>query len=233
MKSLPQSLLVTALAVFSLAAASNLQAQPKLNDISAINVTFKLQLQSPGFNSKDGSVRTFDKPVIQIINTKNLLDRLALDKQAQGLYNSDKFPSGAKLALAGSQVVVVRGNNDLIVDVSDIITFTGGANDILSGTTNNTTGLANPKITELVLVRLDFDDTFIEGGTSLRFFIQGLDTIKTQDSNPGNNGNYNEKTTDNVKNAAGEGLSGGTPFVMTGSIEGNRNVTLNVQPPPA
>ncbi len=231
MKHLSQTLLVAVVAAFSLAAA-NVQAQSKLNDISTITVAFKLQLQSPGFNSKDGSVRTFDKPVVQVINTKNLLDRLALDKQAQGLYDSDKFPSGSKLALSGAQVVVVRGNNDLIVDVSDIITFTGGANDILSGTTNNTTGLADPKMSELVLVRLDFDDTFIEGGTNLRFFIQGLDTIKTQDSNPGNNGNYNEKTSDNVKNAAGEGQSGGTPFVMTGSIEGNRNVTLNVQPPP-
>jgi len=117
------------------------------------------------------------------------------------------------------------------VDVSDIIAFTDGANDILNGTTNNTTGLADPKITELTLVRLDFDDTFIAGGTSLRFFIQGLDAIKTQDSNPGNNGKYNEKTSDHVKNAAGEGRSGGTPFVLTGSIEGNRHVTLNVQPP--
>lgn len=231
MKNLPQSLLVTALAVLSLAAAGNLQAQGKLNDISAITVTFKLQLQSPGFNSKDGSVRTFDKPVVQIINTKNLLDRLALDKQAQGLYNSDKFPSGAKLALAGSQVVVVRGNNTFIVDVSDIVTFSGGTNDILSGTTNNLNGLADPRITELTLVRLNFDDTFIEGGTNLRFSIQGLDTIKTQDSNPGNNGNYYEKTTDNVKNAAGEGQSGGTPFVMTGSIAGNRSVGLTLAPP--
>lgn len=231
MKHLSPSLVVVLLAAFSLAAAGQVQAQVKLKDISTVTVAFKLQLQSPGFNSKDGSVRTFDKPVVQVINTKNLLDRLALDKQAQGLYDSDKFPGGAKLALAGTQVVVVRANNDFIVDVSDIIAFSGGANDILSGTTNNSTGLADPKINELVLVRLDFDDTFIEGGTNLRFFIQGLDTIQTQDSNPGNNGNYNEKTSDHVKNAAGEGQSGGTPFVLTGSIEGHRNVTLNIQPP--
>jgi len=82
-----------------------------------------------------------------------------------------------------------------------------------------------------VLVNLNFDDTFIVGGSDLRFFAQGLDTIKTQDSKPGNNGNYNEKTSDSVKATAGEGQSGGTPFVITGSISGNRNASLTIAPP--
>lgn len=216
--------------LFSLVSVIAVQAQGKLNDINVVTVAFKLQLQSAGINSQNGSVRVFDKPIMQTINTKNLLDRLALDKQAQQLYNSSSFPNGSKLALAAGKFVVVRGNNDFIVDVSDIITFTSGTNDILSGTTNNITGLADSKTTELVLVSLNFDDTFITGGSNLHFFAQGIDTVKTQDSQPGNNGNYNERTSDNVKDAAGEGQSGGTPFVITGSIQGNRNVTLNILP---
>ncbi len=229
MKNLTKSLVVAVFVSGSLAAGT-LQAQGKLNDINVVTVALKLQLQSPGFNSQNGVTRTFAKPVVQTINTKNLLDRLALDKQAQGLYNASKFPGGSKLALFGSQVVVVKGNNDFIVDVSDIISFTSGVNDIFSGTTNNNTGLASPKATELVLVNLAFDDTFIVGGSDLRFFAQGLDTIKTQDSQPGNNGNYNEKASDQVKNAAGEGQSGGTPFVLTGSVNGNRNASLTLAP---
>jgi len=226
-----KSLVAALMVAFGFTSVGTANAQAKLNDLNVITVAFKLQLQAPGFNSQNGLTRSFAKPVVQTLNTKNLLDRLALDKQAQSLYNNNSFPSGSKLALAGGQFVVVKANNDFIVDVSDILSFTSGANAILSGTTNNTTGLANPKVTELVLVSLNFDDTFIEGGSNLRFFAQGLDTIKTQDSNPGTNDNYNEKTSDSVKNAAGEGWSGGTPFVVTGSIKGKRNVTLNLAPP--
>lgn len=231
MKNSLKSLLVTGLAAVSFATIGSAQAQVKLDDINVVTVALKLQLQSAGYNSQNGTIRSFNSPVVQTVNTKNLLDRLALDKQAQGLYDSSKFPNGAKLAVAGDHFVVVKNDNTFIVDVSDIITFTAGANDIISGSTNNTTGLASPKITELVLVRLNFDDTFIVGGSDLRFFAQGLDTIKTQDSTPGNNGFYNENTSDSVKSAAGEGQSGGTPFVVTGSLNGSRNVKLNVQPP--
>lgn len=226
-----RNLLAGWLAICGLAFVGNVQAQGKLNDINIVTVAFKLQLQSAGINSQNGAVRVFGKPVAQSISTKNLLDRLALDKQAQSLYNFSTFPAGSKLALSAGHFVVVRGNNDFVVDVSDIITFTGGTNDILTGTTNNATGLADSKTTELVLVSLKFDDTFITGGSNLRFFAQGLDTIKTQDSKPGNNGNYNEKTSDSVKDTAGEGQSAGTPFVIAGSIQGNRNVSLNILPP--
>ena len=235
MKNSCKSLWLAALAAFSLAAVGNLQAQVKLDDINVITVALKLQLQSPGYNSQNGATRTYANPVVQTINTKNLLDRLALDKQAQGLYANNTFPGGAKLALSSNQVVVVKSNNDFIVDVSDIVAFTAGNNDVLSGTIDNTTSLARPNITELIIVSLSFDDTFIVGGSDLSFSVSGLDTIKTNDSTPNSsNGKYNEKTSDKVSDGTGEGQSGGTPFVVTGSIDGNRNVSLTYAPvPPA
>jgi len=135
MKKSQKNLLAGLLLAFGLVSLGSVQAQGKLDDINVVTVAFKLQLQSPGLNSQNGLTRSFDKPVAQTINTKNLLDRLALDKQAQGLYDSSKFPSGSKLALFAGHFVVVRGNDNFIVDVSDIVTFTSGTNDILSGTT--------------------------------------------------------------------------------------------------
>jgi hypothetical protein len=208
-----------------------LPASAQLKDINIVTVAFRLQLQSPGFNSQNGTVRNFAKPVIQTITTKNLLDRLALDKQAQGQYNSSQFPGGSKLAVADGKFVVVKSNNDLIVDVSDIVKFESGTNDILAGTTNNLTGLADNNTVELLITRLKFDDTFITGGSDLSFYAQGLDTVRTQDSTPNNNGKYNEITSDKVDKAAGEGQSGGVPFVLTGTIQGSLRTSLTLSPP--
>jgi hypothetical protein len=38
--------------------------------------------------------------------------------------------------------------------------------------------------------------------------------------------NYQEITSDNVKNVGGKGQTDGTPFVVTGSIDVNRSATL-------
>jgi hypothetical protein len=238
MKHSPKHLLTALLGVVCFAAAGA-QAQ-KLNDVNVVTVALKLQLQSPGVNSQNGQTRSYAKPVAQTINTKNLLDRLALDKQVQGLYDKNTFPDGAKLALAGDHFVVVKNNNDLIVDVSDILTFTSGANDIVSGTVNTTTSLADPNITELIIVNLNFDDTFITNNvgdiisSDLTFSVRGLDSVKTNDSTPNQNTNkYKEKTGDKVENAVGEGQSGGTPLVISGGIHGNRKATLDLTPPPS
>jgi hypothetical protein len=205
-------------------AGSRALAQPN-NDINILNVAFRLQLQSPGYNSQNGTVREFANPVVQSINTKNLLDRLSLDK---GM----KFPGSAKLAVSGTNVIVVAGNNNLIVDVSDIISFTAGNNDILSGTTNNVTGLAAASTSELILVGFRFDDTSVTNGTDLSFSVTGLDTVRTKDSTPSaTTGKYNETTSDRLNTAQGEGHSGGVPFVISGTIQGNRNVNLVYTPP--
>ncbi len=232
MKYTCKSLLAIALTVISFAAVGNLHAQGKLNDINVVTVALKLRLQSPGYNSRNGQTRSYANPLVQSINTKNLLDRLALDKLMQGLYANSSFPGGSKLALAGNQFVVVGKNNDFIVDVSDILSFSAGQNDILSGKVDTTTGLASHSTTELSIVTLAFDDTFIVGGSDLNFTVLGLDTTRTNDSTPNSStGKYNENTSDNISNATGEGQSGGTPFVITGTVQGKRKVSLTYVSP--
>ena len=91
---------------------------------------------------------------------------------------------------------------------------------------SDATGVAQPNTIELILVEINFDDTFISGGGNLSFFAEGLDTVKTNDSTPAVTGSYNESTSDSVKNIMGEGQSNGTQFVVTGSIHGNDHVNL-------
>jgi hypothetical protein len=62
----------------------------------------------------------------------------------------------------------------------------------------------------------------------LSFVIQGLDKIKTNDSQPGAAGNYREASNEEVTGAAGEGQSAGVRFVITGSIKGNLNAKLTL-----
>ena len=238
MKNSTNNLLVATLAVFGLTAFT-VQAQARLSDVNIVNVA--LTFQSQGGFADNGTVRTYAQPLTSRMNTRDLLNQLALDKYAESNYAKTFFPPGSKLAINGTNgaLVVVSGNNDLIVDVSDIMSFSSGTNDIVSGRVSNTTGLARPKTTELIYVSLNFDDTFIPPGVvipgpgsygNLKFFISGLDTIKTTDSTPGSGGNYHEITSDSVKNGAGEGQSGGAQCVVTGSIHGNRgaNPTLAV-----
>jgi hypothetical protein len=227
-------LLIAILATAGLAAATA-QAQVgsvQVTNLNEINVTLKLQLQSPGYNSDNGAVRSYDAPVTQTINTKNLLARLALDKQLQGQYSFGSFPPGTKLGVWEGHVVVVGPDKLLLADVSDIISFSSGTNGILSGTVNNVTSLASPKTSELSLQRLDFNDTFISGGSGLVFFVQGLNLAKKVDSQVnGATGKYVETVNSQMKAAVGEGSSAGTPLVLAGTIKGNGRAVLTYLPP--
>ena len=241
MKNSARNLLVVTLATVGLA-ASGAPAPVKLNDVNIVNVT--LTFQSQGGFADNGTVRTYDQPLTSRMNTKDLLNQLALDKYAESNYAKTFFPPGSKLAINNTNgaFVVVNGNNELLVDVSDIMSFSSGTNDILSGRVSNTTGLARPKTTELIYASLNFDDTFILPGViipgpgsygNLKFFVSGLDTVKTTDSTPGSAGNYRESTSDSFKNGAGEGQSGGAQCVVTGSIRGNRSANQTLAAPVA
>src|SRR4051812_13725359 len=81
-------------------------------------------------------------PKVQAHNTAELLKILAQDKAAQGNWLSNSFPTGAKLAAGEDRFVVIAGTN-ILVDVSDILSFTNGLNQIVSGKRNDLTGLAN------------------------------------------------------------------------------------------
>lgn len=216
-------------------ASDNALAQGRLTDINVVTVA--LTLQSQGSHSDNGTVSIYKSPVIRRMNTKDLLNQLARDEVALTNYPSTSFPSGAKLAVNSTNgaMVVVDGGNQLLVDVSSIVSFSAGTNDVVTGRVSDATGLALAKTTELIYVRLNFDDTFIPGSTNfvngnLSFFVDGVDTVKTTDSVPGQAGNYHESTTDAVKTSAGEGQSNGTQFMVTGSIQGSRSANLNNNP---
>jgi hypothetical protein len=196
------------------------QAQGKLTNLDFITVAFTLQSQ--GSFSDDGTTRIYSSPVTRKLNTKDLLNQLARDKFAQGSYGANFFPKGSQLALSGGFFVVVDGNSQLIVDVSDILQITYGTNSVLSGRINDTTDLPSPKTTEMTLVQLVFDDNFISGGGNVSFLIQGLDTIKTKDTVL-LTGGYQEVASESVKSISGAGQNSATPFVVNGSLHGSRN----------
>lgn len=225
MKNSSKYFLVAALSLFGLAAVAA-PAPVKLTDFNVVSVALTMQTQ----NSFDdnGTVRTYGNPVVTRMNTKNLLDQLARDKFAQGTYSATSFPNGSQLVLSEGLFVVINRNNELLADVSDIIQFGSGNNDVISGKVNDATTLANPNYTEQILVQLKFDDTAIFGGGNLSFFVQGVDIIKTSDTAPNGSGKYREITSDSVKNVGGEGLSGGSQFMVTGSIQGSRNALLTL-----
>lgn len=223
--------LLAAFAALSLASAGNVMATPsKLDNLNIVTVSFKMQMQ--GDYTDNGSERRYSNPAVAKLGTKELLAALAVDKYAQTNYPANYFPSGSKLALTQEGAfVVVNRNNELLADVSDILHFSPGISDIVSGSVDNSTGLGSPKRGDLMLVTLNFDDTFITGGSDLSFSIQGVDKLQTRDSKPGGNGNYNENTTDQINNASGEGQSGGKQFIVTGSMHGNGKARLTLLPP--
>jgi hypothetical protein len=205
--------------------APNVQAQGKLTNLNFFTVSFSLQSQ--GSISDDGTTRIFANTVSRKIDTKDLLNQLARDKYAQGSYTANFFPSGSQLALSGGLFIVVDRNDQLIVDVSDILQFFNGTNEVLSGKINDTTGLASPKITDLTIVQLTFDDTFIPGGGQLNFSLQGLDMVKIKDTSL-ITGGYTEASSDNVKNITGAGQINGIAFIVAGSMQGSRSEKLAV-----
>ena len=66
--------------------------------------------------------------------------------------------------------------------------------------------------------RLTFDDTAINGGVGLKFYLQGLVSQVETDTVPVNNV-YNRTRSAKLTNASGEGTdSGGHQFVLTGTV---------------
>lgn len=222
MKQFRNYILAGAVAGLFVAAAGSLQAQGRLDDITVVNVSLKLQLQS-GFTD-NGSVKIYARPQNQRINTKDLLTLLARDKFAQTNYAGTLFPSGSRLAINNTNgaFLVVSRNDELIADVSDILSFSSSTNYVFSGRVSDNTGLASPRINQLALGQLNFDDTFIPGGGHLSFSVQGINQIRTKDSPVGkNSGKYREIVQERIKNATGEGKFNKIPFVITGSVQGN------------
>jgi hypothetical protein len=204
--------LLTTLAAVAACSTGTLRA----GVLQAVTITVTTYTQNS--SNDNGTATTAGNPIVKTYNTQAILNLLALDKQAQGEWNSSVFPAGSKLAANDGWFVVDRANN-VLADVSDIISVSDGANEILSGKQNDATLLASPSLKKMAIAALAFDDTAIAGGNNVSFYLQGLSTKTTTDTTPTSAGVYTETQTIKVTGAAGEGTwSDGTPFVCSGNV---------------
>ena len=199
-----------------------------------LTITLTASVQNP--NSTDnGTVTTTPAPVKHSVDTKDILLWLAQDENAETNYGSTTFPSGAKLVTINGNsqdFQVLDKNNNLLVDVSDILSSSNpGNNNIFSGKQNDTNQLAAPTTTSSSLLTITFDDTAIVGGVGVKFFLTGIGTGKTTDTAPNaTTGAYTETDSGALSTAAGEGSYQGNPFVCTGTASASGKGTLNITP---
>ena len=209
--------------------AGNLRAD--IVELLGINVTTFEQ----NSNRDNGTITTTLTPVVKTYRTADILKRLAVDEFAKGNWPSNSFPALARLAVvptATNKFVVMMGTN-ILVDVSAILSFQNGDNEITSGKKNNSTGLAAPTKTKRQIGRITFDDTSAgnpNGG--LTFYLQGVLIQTTTDSTPASSF-YKETHLGLLTGAAGEGISNiGTVnekrFVCTGTLTATGKATLHL-----
>ena len=191
-----------------------------------LNLAITLNLSKQGSSNTNGTVLTTASPVLSSLATKDILNVLAIDEQIEGNWPSNSFPKNAALALAGNGVVVLNGTN-ILLNVSDIMSFNSGEPKISSGKQNTVTGLASATVKGLQIAGIKFDDTFINGGGNLKFYLNGVLSKTTTDTTPVN-GVYTETQTLKITTAAGDGSSNGVPFICTGSASATGKSPLHL-----
>jgi hypothetical protein len=191
-----------------------------------LNLTINLTVFLQNTNHDNGVVTTTAAPRLLAYATKDILNILALDENLEGNWPSNSFPKSAKLALAGDSFVVVNGTN-VLLNVSDIMSFSLGENNIISGAQNDATGLASHLMQQRRIARVAFDDTFIAGGKGLKFYLQGSLSQSTTDATPVA-GRYTEGRTAKITNAAGDGSSQNVPFTCTGAVTASGRSVLSL-----
>ncbi len=221
-------------------AALSLHAQTDAENVLTIAAIALIQ------NGEADGITTLP-PVKHSITSKQILQFLAEDEHAEGSYASSNFPAGAKLValmpsfdlqsyydwIGGTNKEVatfqVRDkNNALLVDVSDILSFSYGSNsafttnDIYAGKFDQTTGLALPTWTVLQRATLIFNDTGIIGGGGLHFSLTGIETSKFTDTIPNvTTGFYTETQTHKISSGEGSGIFEDRILFVTGTVSAN------------
>jgi hypothetical protein len=204
--------------------AGGLHAQ--VTQVLTIKATASVQGgYSYSYNHKTGiTTYTYAAPAKHSVATKDLLALLATDYKTN-------FPSGAKLVSNDNGIQVVDKSNNLLQDVSGVISISNpGTNDITSGkSTSLNPGLGTSANEQLLTI--SFDDTGIGGG--LKFFLTGIGTGKTTDSTPNKTtGAYTESSSGSLSSGTGEGSDVGNPFVCTGTASASGKAMLNINPSP-
>ena len=188
-----------------------------------VPLSFTITLEKQGVTTVAGNVSTTAQPQKMSLKTVDILKALAQDQLAQGSWPSNGFPAKTVLALAGHSVVVLNGTNVLLY-VSDIISYNASQNPVISGMQNNTTGLAATKMTILKEAGFTFDDTFVAGGSNLKFYLNGQLNLSVTDTVPVS-GAYTETRKFTFTGGTGDGWINGTSFVGTGKVSGTTSKT--------
>lgn len=197
--------------------------------IQTLSFTLTASVQSEN-QTDNGTTTTTPAPTKVTVTTKQILATLATDEFAAGNWSSTTFPSGAKLAAVDGDFEVLDKNNNLLVNVSNIISSSDGENEVFSGKEDDATGLASPSTSNAHILTISFDDTAINGGSNLKLYIHGVAKSTRTDTKPNaTTGNYTETRSGSITGAAGEGTMDGTPFVVTGNASATGKGTLTTQ----
>ncbi len=190
-----------------------------------LDVTLALNISKQSSSNVVGSISTTASPTLLKSATKNILNMLAFDENLEGNWPSNSFPKNAALALAGNAFIVLNGTN-ILLNVSDIMSFNTGEPHVISGKQSTVTGLASPSAQKLQIAGIMFDDTFINGGYNLKFYLDGVLGTTTTDTTPVS-GVYTETRTLKFTTAAGDGSSQDVPFICTGSFSATGKRSLH------
>ncbi len=160
---------------------------------------------------------------------------MAQAENAEGNYPAGTtFPTGAKLVVVTGDnplFQVLDANNNLLVDVSDILSSADGTfgNDIYSGKQSDLTGVAATATTDLHILTVKYDDTGIGGSVGVKFYMTGLMTTKVTET-VAVAGVYTRTESVKLASGTGEGSYQGQDFVLTGTLSASGKGTLILPP---
>ncbi len=195
-------------------------------------ITATAEIQAGGYGAVTFPPKKFK------LNTKQILAFLAQDEFASGNYSSTNFPPGARLVLGGDTqfddnsldfVVLDRDGNEL-VDVSDILKLTNGANVIVWGNLYESDGTKIRSHSSKYMEQFTYDSTD-PSGLDLHFSITGSATCKVTQPKPDLSGAFT--ITSSLKMAGyGDGSFQGQPLAVTGDLSVTGQQKIQPPPPP-
>ena len=212
----------TATLAFLAFAGGNLQAANQVTNL--LTITAAIQEQGGTNINANSGVTTVAAPTKFAMNTKQILAFLAKDEFAAGSYSATNFPAGAKLVAlvsdVGDDYQVVDKHNGFLVDVSNIIKFSTGA-QIYSGKTKDFLGnvLGYPTVTRLQAATMVYDDSAITNGVKFKCNMIGLMKRTATYTVPTlHNPATTVTTSARMVSFTGAGTNQVTPFIITGSL---------------
>jgi hypothetical protein len=181
-----------------------------------LNLSLAVSIYEQNTNVPSRGFTTTANPLARRLATADVLTLLAFDEHAEGNWASNSFPKGSTLAIGDGGFGVLKGTN-VLVDVSDIISFTTNQPAIHYGKLNNSTGLASPSEYTQEIGSLSFNDASIAGGKNVQFYLTGIVTQTRTDLVPVR-GKDRETLSLGMSNGVGSGYWQNTAFICTGSF---------------